>query len=289
VFHGHDIAFRPAPSGRNHAGFDGDKAAAVRGAPEQWSQLMSRISHNVAFAVGAVVFLAQPVLAHAHSHGHHVASAYRHHDAASAHRLRFARATQPQEVTGCWPFGADDGQYPDRSAARYAGQRHFDGGSDRRSQFQGLVEQQASANGVPASLVHRVIMRESGYNPAAVSRGNYGLMQIRLGTARAMGYGGSAAGLLDAETNMTYAVRYLAGAYRAAGGNENRAVALYARGYNARGVREVSLAAPSAPPSESFFAPADASAARPRWFAYAAPGDFGQTGYGLRRHRRRPV
>jgi soluble lytic murein transglycosylase-like protein len=46
-----------------------------------------------------------------------------------------------------------------------------------------------------------------------------------------MGYGGSADGLLDAATNMTYAVRYLAGAYRAAGGNENRAVALYARGY----------------------------------------------------------
>jgi soluble lytic murein transglycosylase-like protein len=27
-------------------------------------------------------------------------------------------------------------------------------------------------------------------------------------------------------------VRYLAGAYRAAGGNENRAVALYTRGYS---------------------------------------------------------
>jgi len=97
--------------------------------------------------------------------------------------------------------------------------------------YAGMVAAQASANGVPASLIHRVIMRESRYNPRAVSRGNYGLMQIRLGTARAMGYGGSAAGLLDAATNMTYAVRYLAGAYRAAGGNENRAVALYARGY----------------------------------------------------------
>ena len=30
---------------------------------------------------------------------------------------------------------------------------------------------------------------------------------------------------------MTYALRYLAGAYRAAGGNENRAIALYSRGY----------------------------------------------------------
>jgi len=99
--------------------------------------------------------------------------------------------------------------------------------------YASMVAAQASANGVPASLVHRVIMRESRYNPRAVSGGNYGIMQIRLGTARAMGYGGSAAGLLDPATNMTYAVRYLAGAYRAAGGNENRAVALYARGYYA--------------------------------------------------------
>jgi len=108
-------------------------------------------------------------------------------------------------------------------------ERNFGDGS----QLQGMAEQQASANGIPASLVDRVITRESGGNPRAVSRGNYGLMQIRLGTARAMGYGGSAAGLLDPSTNMTYAVRYLAGAYRAAGGNENRAVALYARGYRA--------------------------------------------------------
>ena len=95
----------------------------------------------------------------------------------------------------------------------------------------GMAAAQASASGVPASLVERVIRRESGGNPRAVHAGNYGLMQIRLGTARAMGYSGSAAGLLDPQTNMTYAVRYLAGAYRASGGDENRAVALYARGY----------------------------------------------------------
>jgi soluble lytic murein transglycosylase-like protein len=95
----------------------------------------------------------------------------------------------------------------------------------------GMASAQASANGVPVSLVERVIKRESGGNPRAVSRGNYGLMQIRLGTARAMGFTGSAAELLDPQVNMTYAVRYLAGAYRAAGGNENRAVALYASGY----------------------------------------------------------
>jgi soluble lytic murein transglycosylase-like protein len=46
-----------------------------------------------------------------------------------------------------------------------------------------------------------------------------------------MGYTGTAAGLLDADTNMTYAVKYLAGAYRVAGGNSDRAVHYYASGY----------------------------------------------------------
>ena len=45
------------------------------------------------------------------------------------------------------------------------------------------------------------------------------------------GYAGPPSGLLDAETNLTYAVRYLAGANRVAGGNADRAVANYARGY----------------------------------------------------------
>jgi soluble lytic murein transglycosylase-like protein len=100
-----------------------------------------------------------------------------------------------------------------------------------QGQFASLVSSHAQANGVPESLVHRVIMRESRYNPRAISKGNYGIMQIRLGTARAMGYSGGVAGLLDPNTNMTYAVRYLAGAYRAAGGNHNRAVSYYAGGY----------------------------------------------------------
>ncbi len=54
----------------------------------------------------------------------------------------------------------------------------------------GMASAQASAAGVPESLVERVIRRESGGNPRAVHAGNYGLMQIKLGTARAMGYTG---------------------------------------------------------------------------------------------------
>ena len=100
-----------------------------------------------------------------------------------------------------------------------------------RATIDALVVQHARIHGVPEALVHRVIRRESGYNPLASSRGNLGLMQIRYATARGMGYTGPASGLLDANTNMTYAVAYLANAYKVAGGNPDRAVALYAGGY----------------------------------------------------------
>lgn len=102
---------------------------------------------------------------------------------------------------------------------------------DANGNLDALISSQAAANGVPEELVRRVIRRESGGNPRVVSAGNYGLMQIKLGTARAMGYQGDAAGLLDPNTNMTYAVKYLAGAYHAAGGNSDRAVHYYAAGY----------------------------------------------------------
>jgi soluble lytic murein transglycosylase-like protein len=100
-----------------------------------------------------------------------------------------------------------------------------------REGLNALIAKHAEANGVPEALVHRVVVRESRYHPRVVSAGNYGLMQIRHGTARAMGYSGPASGLLDPETNLTYAVKYLAGAYRKAKGNADRAVAYYARGY----------------------------------------------------------
>ena len=80
------------------------------------------------------------------------------------------------------------------------------GQAARASEHDHLVAKHAAAHGVPESLVRRVIQIESKGNPRVVSSGNYGLMQIRLGTARAMGYRGDAGGLLDADTNMTYAV-----------------------------------------------------------------------------------
>jgi soluble lytic murein transglycosylase-like protein len=112
---------------------------------------------------------------------------------------------------------------------------------DANGNLDTLIARHAAANNLPEDLVRRVIKRESGGNPRVISQGNYGLMQIKPGTARAMGYRGTAAGLLDADTNMTYAVKYLAGAYHVADGNANRAVRYYAAGYYYAAKRERSV------------------------------------------------
>lgn len=100
------------------------------------------------------------------------------------------------------------------------------------AEYAEMVATHARANGVPEALVHRVIMRESRYQPGLVGHGGtIGLMQIKLATARGLGYTGDAAGLRDPNTNLTYAVKYLAGAYHAAGGDHARAVRYFAGGY----------------------------------------------------------
>jgi soluble lytic murein transglycosylase-like protein len=102
----------------------------------------------------------------------------------------------------------------------------------QRSQYDALVAAHAQANGVPEELVHRVIVHESRYQPHLIGRGGtIGLMQIKLATARGLGYAGTAEGLRDPNTNLTYAVKYLAGAYRAANGDHRRTMAYYAGGY----------------------------------------------------------
>lgn len=104
-------------------------------------------------------------------------------------------------------------------------------GQAARDNIDALIEQQAKANGVPASFVHAVVKRESNYNPNAKGGSALGLMQIKHATARSLGYTGDAAGLYDPATNLRYGVAYLAGAYRTAQGNLTQAYNYYNRGY----------------------------------------------------------
>jgi hypothetical protein len=104
--------------------------------------------------------------------------------------------------------------------------------AQQRAQYEGLVAVHARANNVPEALVHRVIARESKYHPDLIGRGGtIGLMQIKLATARGLGYTGDAQGLRDPDTNLAYGVKYLAGAWRAANSDHARAMHLYASGY----------------------------------------------------------
>lgn len=102
---------------------------------------------------------------------------------------------------------------------------------ERPTAYDGMIIREAKAHGVPVAFVHRIVMRESRYNPHLVHNHCFGLMQIKYATARGMGYRGGARGLLDPDTNLTYAVPYLANAYRLADGNEDRATALFSSGY----------------------------------------------------------
>jgi soluble lytic murein transglycosylase-like protein len=101
----------------------------------------------------------------------------------------------------------------------------------RSSELDRLMAHYADYYGVPEALVRRVAKRESTFNPRATNGKYLGLMQISVPTARGMGYRGGRAGLLDAETNLKYAVRYLRGAFIVAGGNHDKADRLYQSGY----------------------------------------------------------
>lgn len=98
-------------------------------------------------------------------------------------------------------------------------------------ELRALIQASAAEHQIPESLLHRVIQRESGYNPGARNGPYFGLMQILPQTARTMGFRGDPSQLLDAETNLRYAGRYLRGAWMVSGGDESEAVGWYARGY----------------------------------------------------------
>jgi len=109
--------------------------------------------------------------------------------------------------------------------------RSMDLHANETPELRNLIENAAQEYDVPVDLVHRVIIRESRHRPDARNGPYYGLMQILPQTAQTMGFRGQPTDLLDPETNLRYAVRYLRGAWLLADGSQERAVMWYARGY----------------------------------------------------------
>ncbi|SMX31858.1 transglycosylase SLT domain-containing protein [Octadecabacter ascidiaceicola] len=99
------------------------------------------------------------------------------------------------------------------------------------AEMRALVVKYAAIHDIPEALLHAVIQRESDYRAEARNGPYYGLMQILPETAGQMGFTGAPNDLLDAETNLLYAGRYLRGAWLLSDGDINTAVQWYARGY----------------------------------------------------------
>ncbi len=133
---------------------------------------------------------------------------------------RAALAVLAAALAGCG--GRDDRDTPASRGDLYRGET---------PEMRRLIDRYAGIHDIPPSLLHRIIQRESGYNAAARNGPYYGLMQILPQTAGTMGYRGSPSGLLDAETNLQYAGKYLRGAWLVSNGNQDRAVMWYSKGY----------------------------------------------------------
>ncbi|NEX59498.1 lytic transglycosylase domain-containing protein [Noviherbaspirillum galbum] len=72
-----------------------------------------------------------------------------------------------------------------------------------------MVVNASNRHGVPTSLIHAVIQKESAYNPAATSgRRARGLMQVTPEAARSVGFG-NARQLYDPQTNIYAGTAYL--------------------------------------------------------------------------------
>ena len=102
-----------------------------------------------------------------------------------------------------------------------------------RGSYDSLIARYAAENGVPLSLAHAVVEKESGYNPRANGAGAVGLMQIKPATARGIGYRGSTAALYDPATNLQWGMKYLGGAHKLGGGDTCGTALRYQGGHRA--------------------------------------------------------
>ncbi|HMN73581.1 MAG TPA: transglycosylase SLT domain-containing protein [Rhodoblastus sp.] len=118
---------------------------------------------------------------------------------------------------------------PARGRAKHGRALGYETGA--RGSVRDIIARHAAANGVPFKLADAVVRIESRYNPRVSNGGALGLMQIKPATARGVGFAGSASALYNAETNVTFGMRYLAQAYRMSGGDVCGTVMRYQSGH----------------------------------------------------------
>jgi Transglycosylase SLT domain len=161
------------------------------------------------------------------------------HGRRNIHARQYVKAprVEPRVVKADPPKPAIDGD-----PAKVVAPSFIDMMSDTFS-YSAMVTRYASDYGVPATLADAVIRVESNYKPNMRGRaGEIGLMQIKLGSARLVGYDGSAGELFDPDTNIKFGMKYLAMAYRLSSGDTCGTILRYNAGHNATRMNAVSAA-----------------------------------------------
>lgn len=134
----------------------------------------------------------------------------------------------------------------ERRAARLAKLQAKSGSKDKKAvspgdRYGNLIAKHAKENGVPLHLAKAVVQVESNFRANATgAAGEIGLMQIKLSTARMMGYRGSKKALYNPETNLSWGMKYLGEAHRLSGGTTCGTILKYNAGHGAKRMNKIS-------------------------------------------------
>lgn len=97
-----------------------------------------------------------------------------------------------------------------------------------------IVDRHARSHGIPTDFARAVVKVESNWNPRLTgAAGEVGLMQIKHGTARYIGFAGTRDELYEPDTNVRWAMKYLADAWELADGDMCLTVLKYQAGHQA--------------------------------------------------------
>lgn len=109
------------------------------------------------------------------------------------------------------------------------------------TKYSTIINSYAASYGVPVALANAVISVESNYQPNTTGRaGEIGLMQIKLETARGLGYTGTREALYNPDTNIRWGMQYLAGAHKLGNGTTCGTILRYNAGHGATRMNPVS-------------------------------------------------
>ncbi|MEM7069264.1 MAG: transglycosylase SLT domain-containing protein [Pseudomonadota bacterium] len=107
--------------------------------------------------------------------------------------------------------------------------------------YGGMIARYAKEHGVPLRLARAVVQVESNFRANSTgAAGEVGLMQIKLSTARGMGYKGSKRSLYDPATNLYWGMKYLGRAHQLSGGTTCGTILKYNAGHGAKRMNKIS-------------------------------------------------